>query len=160
MAQTGTTLQKETVRIADQLRRAVHGPAWHGPSLLESLDGVTAAKAAARPLPGAHSIHELVAHATAWIDIVRQRVEGNPPGVTDEMDWPAVSDDAWPAARARLLDVTERLEAAVRSLDDGRLSDDIPVDGDRWSVYGTLHGVIQHALYHAGQIAVLKKGLP
>jgi len=27
------------------------------------------------------------------------------------------------------------------------------------TVYVTLHGVIQHDLYHAGQIAMLKKGL-
>ena len=150
----------ETARIADQLHRAVHGPAWHGPSLVDALEGVTPEGAAARPLPAAHSIQELVAHATAWLDIVRQRIEGRPPAVTTEMDWPAVGNDIWGDVRTRLLDTTSRLETAIRSIRDDRLADEIPVDGDRWSVYETLHGVIQHALYHAGQIAVLRKGLP
>ena len=149
----------ESLRIADQLGRAIAGPAWQGPSLLEAIDDVTAAQAATKPMAGAHSIHELVAHATAWIDIARQRLEGTPPPVTDAMDWPAVSAGDWAAARTHLEAAARRLESLIRSLDDGRLPEEIPIEGDRWSVYETLHGVIQHALYHAGQIAILKKGL-
>jgi hypothetical protein len=52
----------ETHRINSQLKRAQEGQAWHGPSLRELLDGVTAEQAAARPIPNAHSIWELVNH--------------------------------------------------------------------------------------------------
>ena len=149
----------ETHRIADQLRRAVNGPAWHGPSLAESIAGISADQAGARPLAAAHSIHELLAHAIAWMEIVRQRLEGRPPHVTESMDWPPVSGVDWATAGARLDRAAHDLDATIRRFDDGRLSDEIPVDGDRWSVYETSHGVIQHALYHAGQISVLKKGL-
>jgi uncharacterized damage-inducible protein DinB len=149
----------ETARIADQLRRAVQGPAWHGPALAEAIAEVTADQAAARPLAGAHSIHELLAHAVAWIDIVRQRVEGRPPQVTAAMDWPPVSVDRWDRTVGELQTAAQALEQTIRELDDGRLTDEIPIDNDRWSVYQTLHGAIQHVLYHAGQIGVLKKGL-
>ena len=54
---------KEPVRIADQLRRALRGPAWHGDSVAEILDGVTATQAAAAPIPGANSIHAHLYHA-------------------------------------------------------------------------------------------------
>ena len=50
----------ETARIADQLRRAFYGGAWHGEALFEILRGVTAKQAAARPIKSAHSIWELV----------------------------------------------------------------------------------------------------
>ena len=56
----------EATRIADQLRRAFGGEAWHGDSVFEILDGVTAAQAAAHPIKNAHSIWELVLHIGAW----------------------------------------------------------------------------------------------
>ena len=46
----------EVSRILDQLKRAFEGEAWHGPAVLEILNGTTAEQAAARPLDGAHTI--------------------------------------------------------------------------------------------------------
>ena len=57
---------KELERIKDQFQRAFNGQAWHGPSLLSLLAGVTAEQAAAHPVPGAHSIWELTLHIAAW----------------------------------------------------------------------------------------------
>jgi hypothetical protein len=50
---------KETERIADQLKRAFTGEAWHGPAVLEILSGITAQQATAHPLVGRHSIWNL-----------------------------------------------------------------------------------------------------
>jgi hypothetical protein len=61
-------MMKETERIRDQLHRAFAGDAWHGPSVLEILENVTASQAATRPIAGAHSIWELVLHIKAWND--------------------------------------------------------------------------------------------
>jgi len=61
-------------RIAQQLENAFDGGAWHGPTLLELLAGVDAQTAAAHPLPGAHSIWELVLHIAAWDDAVNRRI--------------------------------------------------------------------------------------
>jgi DinB superfamily len=152
----------EVRRIADQLERAVRGPAWHGPSLLEVLDGVSATAASARPIPGAHSIHELVLHAAAWVDIVRLRVQGEAPDpVAPDTNWPPPGPpDArgWTNVVSRLKTAAADLTAVVRSLPDERLNDELEVEDDRWTVYATLHGTAQHLLYHAGQIALLKKG--
>jgi hypothetical protein len=52
----------EAARIAQQLENAFSGGAWHGPALLELLADVDATTAAAHPVPGAHSIWELVLH--------------------------------------------------------------------------------------------------
>ncbi|PYQ46578.1 MAG: hypothetical protein DMF78_26090 [Acidobacteria bacterium] len=53
-------MSSEIERLEAQLEAAFEGPAWHGPSVLEALDGVTAEGASAHPLTGAHSIWELV----------------------------------------------------------------------------------------------------
>jgi uncharacterized damage-inducible protein DinB len=151
----------EIERIREQMRRAVHGDAWHGPAVLELVAGLTAKQAAAHPLPGAHSIWELVHHITAWATIARRRIEDSAPiDVTTEVDWPLVSrvsDAAWKAAVAALAAAHADLDAALAGLDDAALEK--RALGSTTSVYVLVHGVIQHGLYHGGQIALLKKAV-
>ena len=155
---------KELERISDQFQRAFNGQAWHGPSVLSLLSGVTAAQAAAHPVPGAHSIWELTLHIGAWESACLRRLKGDPAQLSDEEDWPSlndISEDSWTATKQRLIDIHEQLLAAISSTDESRL--DLPIIDERdpefSSVYVTLHGGVQHDLYHAGQIAILKKAL-
>ena len=150
---------EEISRIQDQLKRAFEGGAWHGPSVREVLDGVTAEKAAARPIASAHSIWEIVLHVSGWTDVVRRRVEGENLDEPEEGDWPAVTDTgdaAWTAALATLEERHRRLESTLADLKESRLGE--AVSEGKSSAYVTLHGHIQHNAYHAGQIAVLRKG--
>lgn len=78
----------EASRIADQLNRAFSGDAWHGDSLLEVLEGVGADRAAARPVPDAHSIWELVLHITAWDRAVLRRFDGTAVELADAENFP------------------------------------------------------------------------
>ena len=81
-------------RLGNHIERTVTGPMWHGPALLEVLDGVDAARARAHPIAGAHSIWEIVKHVTAWAEIARQRIHGEALGdPTAEQDWPAIGDN-------------------------------------------------------------------
>ena len=153
-------MSTELERIQDQLKRAFEGGAWHGPSVLEVLKDVTASQATARPLPGAHNIWDLVLHIAAWEDACRRRLEGDRAELSDSEDWRAITDTdeaAWERVKALLIDGHRRLGAAIASTDESRLNE--PILPGMPSVYVTLHGVIQHDLYHAGQIAILKKAL-
>lgn len=150
----------EIERILDQMDRAFSGDAWHGPSLMAVLDGVSTENAAKRPIPQAHSIWELVHHIRAWNAIVQRRLQDEIVKVTPEMDWPpvaAVSEAAWRSALADLKQSRAQLRQTVERLTDAQLDQKPPNLPD--SRYVLLHGVIQHDLYHAGQIAVLKKAL-
>jgi len=89
--------QIETSRIADQLRRAFYGEAWHGPALLEILRGVSAAEAAARPLPKAHRIWEIVRHVAVWDEAARRRMAGEVVQPAPHEDWPGVTERGSPA---------------------------------------------------------------
>jgi uncharacterized damage-inducible protein DinB len=148
----------EIKRISDQLNRAFEGEAWHGPAVMEILGGITAQQAAARPFNGTHSIWELVLHIAAWERACRSRLGGKRAQLPDAEDWPEVTDtneQAWEQAKEALRQAHEKLCYAVSGLDDSGL--DQPIIEGMSSVYVTLHGVIQHSLYHAGQIAILKK---
>ena len=153
---------QEIKRIGSQLKRASEGGAWHGPSLQELLAGASAEQAASRPFRGAHTIWEIVLHIAAWQSFVTRALEGEPmpSGLPPEEDWPPVKDTseaAWRGAVMGLGDGNKRLRDALRNLVDEDL--DKIVAGREYSVYFMLHGVIQHSLYHAGQIAMLKKAL-
>lgn len=150
----------EIERILDQMDRAFSGDAWHGPSLMAVLDGVSADNAAKRPIPQAHSIWELVHHIRAWNAIVHRRLQDEIVKVAPEMDWPpmpAPSEAAWQSTLENLKQSRAQLRQTVERLTDAQLDQKPPNLPD--SRYVLLHGVIQHDLYHAGQIAVLRKAL-
>jgi uncharacterized damage-inducible protein DinB len=151
----------EALRISDQLRRAFAGDAWHGDSVLEILNGVTAVQAAAHPIKNAHSIWELVLHIAAWDGAVLRRLAGNAVTLSDAENFPPVTDPsaaAWRAALGHMQHIHEELVSAVAALPDSRLYDMVPgKEGAHYTFYYMLHGVAQHELYHAGQIALLKK---
>jgi uncharacterized damage-inducible protein DinB len=157
----------EISRIIDELEREYDGDPWHGSPLVAILDDVSASQAGAKPVAGAHSIWELILHVTAWKNEVRLRLSGAPAGEPKEGDWPEVgepSDERWHAALERLRRAHRDLLADIQSLPEAKLlaptSD--PRDkgtGAGVSYYVLLHGAVQHDVYHAGQIALLKKGL-
>ncbi len=151
-------MASEVERILGELQRAFEGDAWHGPAVLELLTDVTVEQAAARPIAGAHSIWELVLHIAAWESAGRRRLEGDRADLPDEENFPPVNDPseaAWQQTIELLKAGHRRLRDAISRLDESRLDEPV-MDGMR-SCYITLHGVIQHDLYHAGQIAILKK---
>jgi len=153
--------RSESARIADQLRRAFDGDAWHGDSVFEILQGVTATHAAARPIKNAHTIWELVLHIAAWDNAVLQRLDGVAVELSDAQNFPPVKDaseTAWRKALAEVRRVHDELVEAVSVLSDSRLDEIVPgKEGAHYTFYYMLHGVAQHELYHAGQIALLKK---
>lgn len=150
-----------TARIDRQLVRTFEGNAWHGPAVLELLSDVSAEEAGRRPIPGAHTIQELVLHIRAWEEVARRRLDGELVELDPAQDFPAggAGGDAaaWSEIRQSLEDAHRRLRERVRRLDPGRWDEKAP--GREHTLYDMVHGIIQHGLYHAGQIALLKKAL-
>ncbi|HLA63841.1 MAG TPA: DinB family protein [Rhodothermales bacterium] len=153
------TTRAEVLRIADQLRRAVEGANWSGPNLRSLIDSVTPEVALARPFAGAHTIGELVAHTAVWMEVpVRRFLQGEAYDPPPALDWPAVEGEAgWAAAQARLDAAYGALLAALDTLTDDQLGEGTP--GKSYTTYVLLHGVVQHTLYHAGQIALLRNAV-
>jgi len=153
-----TAPQSEVSRIQDQLRRAIEGDAWHGPAVLELLQQVPVDLAPAKPLDQAHSIWEIVLHIIAEQNAVVRRLQGAAFHLNQKEDWPEVSDfgePAWQDARRALEQSFDQLDQSIGRLSDSQLNHAVP--GEKYNVYFMLHGIIQHNLYHAGQIALLKK---
>jgi uncharacterized damage-inducible protein DinB len=150
----------ELMRIADLLDRAGHGDAWHGPPVDAAVAGITADGAKARVIEGGHSIWEIALHIAVWDRVVTRRLTGQSFEPSAAQDWPAVTDTserAWRSAVADLKQARSELRAALLAFDPERLDDTVP--GKTYSFYVMAHGIVQHDLYHAGQIALLKKSV-
>ncbi len=154
-------MRSEVNRLEEQLRRALEGEAWHGPSVLEVLAGVSATQAASHPIAGAHSIWELVLHLRSDYDLVLRRLAGDGHRMTTAEDWPAcpaATEENWQRSVQELKLGNERLREAVQNFPVERL-DDLLVTDVPYTAYTQFIGVTQHNLYHAGQIALLKRAL-
>lgn len=154
-------MTREIKRLDEQLRRTLEGEAWHGPSVLESLTGLSAAQAASQPIAGAHSIWELVLHLTGDYDLVLRRLAGDGRPHTAAEDWPecpAPTEENWQRTVQALKEMNKKLRQAVRGFPDERLDDPL-VPEVPYSAYTQFIGVTQHHLYHTGQIALLKRAL-
>ena len=150
----------EVRRITQQFKAAYTGGAWHGPAVKQALTGISAVQAAARPVKDAHSIWEIVLHVAGWQKVVARRAKGEKIRQPDEGDWPevgVVNSANWKKTLQNLDKSYRNLHKTISGLSDADLTK--TVRGIKNYRYIILHGVIQHNLYHAGQIMLLKKAL-
>ena len=159
------------MRDVDRLRReldaTIGGDPWYGTAVSRILDGVDAGHAAAHPVKGGHSVWELVAHMTAWVNETNRRLRGGVHGSPVEGDWPPVGSttpESWTAALSRLREAHDELARTLVGIGDTDLDrqvagDQIDTTGQPVTCYQTVVGLLQHDAYHAGQIALLKKAL-
>jgi uncharacterized damage-inducible protein DinB len=117
--------------------------------------------AAARPIKTAHSVWELVLHIAAWDDAVLRRIGGAVVNLSDRENFPAIldsSEKAWRNTVEHAKTTHAALVKAVAEFPESRLQQQ--VQGKSASYYTFFYmfaGIVQHELYHAGQIAMLKK---
>jgi len=144
-------------------RAAAEGKTWHGQSVLEILDNVSAEEAAARPIADSHCIWDYLLHIINWREYAVRTILDDEPYIVDlntDRDWTPIADyseAAWEAALELYKKSTEDLVKAVETMDDAQFDEIVPKQ--KYTFYTLLHGVIQHDIYHSGQIVLLKKML-
>lgn len=153
--------------LLKQIAATSEGDPWYGSSRTVLLEGITAKQAASRPIPGSHSIWELVLHMTSWTREVERRLAGHAPAEPEDGDWPAVGRptaarwreacDALAESNAALLGAVAKLPAAQLDATVGGLRD--PALGTGTTIGGMLIGLAQHDAYHNGQLAILRNAV-
>ena len=145
--------------LARELETLAEGNNWHGPTLHELLDGVSAEAAASRPLPGAHTIWELVLHVTAWTDVFRRRLEGTAVEEPEAGDFPVPRRPRRAPGRRRRRRYSSRTRRSRRAF-RGSPTRSSPrrVPGRPFDKHFQVRAAIRHTVYHSGQIGLLRKG--
>ena len=142
-------------RVLAELRENFDGQPWHGSPLRRLLDGVDDAAAHRRSIPAAKTMAELLAHITAWIEIVARRAAGEVFEVTPAMDFPDPNGQTWSSLVAAAETAHAKLLEAVAQLDDATLRALVP--DKPYTMAWMLDGLMHHNTYHGAQIALLKK---
>jgi uncharacterized damage-inducible protein DinB len=145
-------------RILEHYDRVMQGNPWHGDPIWQVLDGVSAESAARRPLAGAHNIWEIVMHMIFWENVAARRLSGHRAGNDESLNFPPlpqVSEAGWQKTLQEFRNSNRNFRAVLGQLEAGRL-DELSAAGER-TFYDEAHGLLEHHVYHAGQIALLKK---
>ena len=139
-------------KIKKLIERSFDQQPWYGPSVVETLKDITPQSAFNR-LPNSHSIIELVCHMTSWRNFVSDQLMGNAREVSDDENFPRPG--SWDEAFTELKNSQANLLKAMDSFPENRLNDKVPLREYRF--HFMLNGIVQHDIYHVGQIALLKK---
>jgi uncharacterized damage-inducible protein DinB len=143
----------QTHRIADSYRAVTIKGAWYGPSLAELLADMSPELATTPPTPGAHTISALLQHLLLWNERVCNTSSNNPmPRWQAEEEW-AEPPIPWNELLARWNQSRDLLEDKIRKFPVEDLAKQ--VSGRSYAYETMLHGIVQHAIYHSGQIAMV-----
>jgi len=151
----------ESERIARLLEKTFDKQPWYGSSVIDILKQVDPSIANKR-VGKAHTIIELVLHMTTWRTYVIKKLSGdNDFKVTDELNFPKPSTlpDAWARAVKSLEENQLEMLAAIKKFPEEKLGELVPAASHKYTWYTLLHGIIDHDIYHVGQIAILQKAL-
>ena len=152
-------------KLVAELDRAMFGEPWFGASVKNVLDSTTYTKAFAAQSENVHTIAEIALHILAWNEEIISRLEGNDPKEPAIGDWPWVkyNDEIyWDEIRKQIYGAHTRLINIVKSFPFEKFEEQIgkehrPELATGFSYRESLLGLMQHNIYHAGQIAILKK---
>jgi len=143
----------QSQQIADAYRQATVKGAWYGPSLAELLEQITPELAVAPPAPGANTISAVLQHLLLWNERIRNTSDAIPlPRWEPGKEWtePAIP---WNELVARWRRSRDLLEDHLRNFPDADLSKQVP--GRAYPYDTMLRGIVQHAIWHSGQIAMI-----
>lgn len=139
---------------------AFEGAAWHGSSIMKILDRVTSEHIKQDP-QRSQRIAKVVHHMLTWrafsIHVLKG---GNVYDVSEEDNWKdfdALTDEQWQSLKSKLLATQNELNALLDKMEDKQL--DEKVISKQYDLYILLHGMIQHDLYHLGEITAITQKL-
>jgi DinB superfamily len=136
-----------------------YGPgAWHGSDLKAALADVQPALAFWRPAAGRHNIAEIALHHAYCVRAVRAQISGRPaePFVRDGEDWFDLADEkalSWQKILDTVDTQQQRLATLIEDVGAGTVVSPL-ADPERFNL---VLGITCHAVYHAGQIQLLKR---
>lgn len=151
---------KEVELTINRLKTILNGRAWHGPNFMEALKGIKAEESRKQPIKNRHTIWEIVDHSTYWMKAVTESLKGKKMPSYDPKsmeDWPKMgeSEEEWNESKNELIKAHEKLIDSLNSFDKSNL--DVTVPGREYTYRLMLPGIVDHNLYHMGQIAVFRE---
>ena len=155
-------MSSKTALLRKKVEEIYSGNPWYGEafnSILKDIDPEAALKKERKEV---HSIAEILAHIIGWREFLLNRLNGNDFKTEQEetFDWKRIDDNEKTAWKS-LLDALEGTQNKILNLleksNDSFLN--MSVRDNNYKMEYLIEGVIQHDIYHLGQISLLKKSI-
>jgi uncharacterized damage-inducible protein DinB len=153
-------MNKEIQSIIRNLENTLDGDPWYGRPVYAILREVESSIAYKKPTIDSHSLIELLYHMLTWAEFTLKRIEKediDDLAAFEKLDWreidPQIHD--WDEGLAAFIATNQQIIALLHTKDDTFLNE--TVDYRQYDFRYLLNGIIQHNIYHMGQIAYLKK---
>lgn len=153
-------MRKEIDHIITTIHSVLDGEPWFGRSVMSLLQEIDPAVVHKKPTQNSHSLIELLYHMNTWAEFTLKRlekVEEKDLAAFEKLDWREIepNEHTWEKGVAQFKVTHDLIIELLGTKDDEFLSGE--VDYREYDFRFLLHGIIQHDIYHAGQIAYLKK---
>jgi uncharacterized damage-inducible protein DinB len=149
---------KESKRISNLYQSIYNGNPWLEVTLTGTLKDITAQQAYRKAHPKLNTIWEIVNHLIQWRRNILSRLHGKMVATPDHNYFVPVLDSseaAWEQSLQNLAKSQEAWNTFFENFDDNDI-EKIFVQNNH-TYYEHIHGIIQHDVYHLGQIVILKK---
>ena len=153
-------MNKEIQSIIRRIENVNSGEPWFGRAVYAILDEVDPTKVNIKPNNSEHSLTELLYHMITWADFTLKRIEKdkiNDLAAAEELDWRKINSKlhSWEKGMAEFKAIHKKIIAQLKKKDDAFLNE--VVDYRKYNFRFLINGIIEHNIYHLGQIAYLKK---
>jgi len=152
--------------IINQLEENQSGKPWIGPNYDKQLSKINEGNAFIRPLPDLHSVAEIISHLTTWQQETILKINTGEGSIADDAEANWYSNEklkakGWATVVEEYKSSLSEIIALLKTKEDSFL-DEHYYDTDFKGQYPfsfVINGMLQHNLYHLGQIGIIIKYL-
>ncbi len=153
-------MNKEIKSIISNLENTLAGEPWFGRAVYTLLNEIDESKVFNKPKDTEHSLIELLWHKNTWAEFTLANLENRSPEelkAIEENDWRTIDPQkhSWKKGLEELKSIHKKIAEILSKKDDSFLKEIVP--NRKFNYRFMLNGLIQHNIYHAGQIAYLNK---
>lgn len=153
-------MDNEMHSIIRRIENVNSGEPWFGRAVYTILEEVDPKKVYQKPNNTEHSLVELLYHMITWADFTLKRIEKdqiNDLAAAEELDWREIDSKVhtWKKGLAEFQAIHKKIISLLKKKGDLFLEE--KVDYRKYNFRFLVNGMIEHNIYHLGQIAYLKK---
>ncbi len=155
-------MNQEIQSIINRIETVNSGEPWFGRAVFIIMEEVDPAKVFEKPNGAPHSLIDLLYHMITWADFTLKRLEKDTIRdlkAAEELDWRKIDpkQHSWKKGLKEFKAIHKKIVSLLKKKEDEFLNE--KVDYRKYNYRFLLNGMIEHNIYHLGQIAYLKKTL-
>ncbi|MCM4155151.1 DinB family protein [Gramella sp. AN32] len=153
-------MENRIEHLIASLSEIFEGEPWYGDSVMKKLENLPHSIGYKTCAPQSHSVSEIVGHLLAWKKFALEKLKGNDGydiELNSETDWPEISINTpkqWEELKRKLVSCQCGIYEQLREKGDDFLDKKVP--RRKYNFDYLLYGLIQHDIYHLGQIGLIQ----